>query len=150
MHDSVSTLTATKRCTQKQPRGHMSCQVCFTTIKKYILFSHFLRPVPWPKLVILSHVPASRLSPSEHSPVKVCLLYETVSRTQVHDTSHLSSMCHLRIGTGQVPPKWWWCPTLCSPMDCSPPGSSVHGLLQARVLEWVAMPSSRGSSQSRD
>ena len=36
------------------------------------------------------------------------------------------------------------------PMDCSPPGSSVHGMLQARILEWVAMPSSRGSSQPRD
>ena len=35
------------------------------------------------------------------------------------------------------------CPTLCSPMDCSPPGSSVHGISQARILEWVAMPSSR-------
>ena len=37
------------------------------------------------------------------------------------------------------------CPTLCNPMDYSPPGSSVHGFLQARILEWVAMPSSRGS-----
>ena len=36
------------------------------------------------------------------------------------------------------------CPTLCSPMDCSPPGSSVHGILQARILEWVAVPSSKG------
>ena len=35
-------------------------------------------------------------------------------------------------------------------MDCSPPGSSVHGILQARILEWVAMPFSRGSSQPRD
>ena len=35
-------------------------------------------------------------------------------------------------------------PTLCDPMDCSPPGSSVHGILQARVLKRVAMPSSRG------
>ena len=42
------------------------------------------------------------------------------------------------------------CPTLCHPMDCSPPGSSVHGILQARILEWVAMPSSRGSSRPRD
>ena len=42
------------------------------------------------------------------------------------------------------------CPTPCDPMDCSPPGSSVHGILQARILEWVAMPSSRGSSQPRD
>ena len=42
------------------------------------------------------------------------------------------------------------CPTLCNPMDCSPPGSSVHGILQARILEWVVMPSSRGPSQPRD
>ena len=39
---------------------------------------------------------------------------------------------------------------LCDPMDCSPPESSVHGILQARTLEWVAMPSSRRSSQPRD
>ena len=42
------------------------------------------------------------------------------------------------------------CPTLFDPMDCSSPGSSVHGILQRRVLEWVAMPSSSISSQSRD
>ena len=42
------------------------------------------------------------------------------------------------------------CLTLCDPMDSSPPGSSVHGILQARILEWVAMPSSRGFSQPRD
>ena len=41
-------------------------------------------------------------------------------------------------------------PTLWDSMDCSPPGSSVHGLLQARILESIAMPSSRGSSRSRD
>ena len=42
------------------------------------------------------------------------------------------------------------CPTLCDPVNCSPPGCSVQGILQARILEWVAMPSSRGSSQPRD
>ena len=42
------------------------------------------------------------------------------------------------------------CPTLRHPMDCSLPGSSVHGILQARTLEWVAMPFSSGSSQPRD
>ena len=41
------------------------------------------------------------------------------------------------------------CMTLCHPVDCSPPGSSVHGILQARILEWVAVSFSRGSSQSR-
>ena len=42
------------------------------------------------------------------------------------------------------------CSTLCDPMDCSPLGSSAHGILQARILEWVAIPFSRGSSQPRD
>ena len=42
------------------------------------------------------------------------------------------------------------CPTLCGPMDCSPPGSSVHGISQARTLEWVAISFSRGSSWPRD
>ena len=42
------------------------------------------------------------------------------------------------------------CLTLCDPMDCSPPGPSVQGILQARTLEWVALPSSRGSSPLRD
>ena len=37
------------------------------------------------------------------------------------------------------------CPVVCDSMDCSPPGSSVRGILHARILEWVAMPSSRGS-----
>ena len=42
------------------------------------------------------------------------------------------------------------CLTLCNPMDCSPPSSSVYGILQARILERVAMDSSRGSSPPRD
>ena len=42
------------------------------------------------------------------------------------------------------------CPILCDSMDCSPPGFSTHGILWARVLEWFAIPFSRGSSQPRD
>ena len=42
------------------------------------------------------------------------------------------------------------CLTLCDPMNCRLPGSSVHGILQSRMLEWVAMPLYRGSSQPRD
>ena len=42
------------------------------------------------------------------------------------------------------------CLTLCNPMDRSLPGSSVHGILQARILEWVAISFSRGSSRPRD
>ena len=47
-----------------------------------------------------------------------------------------------------VCPQSW--PTLCDPMDCSPPGSSVHGIIQARILEEVAVSYSEGSSQPRD
>ena len=42
------------------------------------------------------------------------------------------------------------CPTLCDPLDCSLPGSFVHGILQARILKWVAIPFSRGSTWPRD
>ena len=51
----------------------------------------------------------------------------------------------------------WWCwfshsvvSNSCDPMDCSPPGSSVHGVLQARIPEWVAISLSRGSSRPRN
>ena len=42
------------------------------------------------------------------------------------------------------------CPTLCDPIDCSPPGSSVHGIVQAKILEWSAISFSKGSSPPRD
>ena len=42
------------------------------------------------------------------------------------------------------------CPMVCNLMDCSPPGFSVNGILQARTLEWIATPFSKGSSQPRD
>ena len=42
------------------------------------------------------------------------------------------------------------CLTVCDPMDCSLPGSSVNGILQERTLDWVAVPSPRGSSRPRD
>ena len=42
------------------------------------------------------------------------------------------------------------CPTLCDPMHCSLPGSSIHGIFQARVLEWIAISFCRESSQPRD
>ena len=48
--------------------------------------------------------------------------------------------------TGPVDLQEKVCPILCDPLDCSPPGSSVHGILLARTLEWVAMPFFRGSS----
>ena len=64
--------------------------------------------------------------------------------TIIHE-EHLAECLHLvKVKVTQS------CPTLCNPVDCSLPGSSVHGILQARVLEWVAISFSRGSSRPRD
>ena len=62
--------------------------------------------------------------------------------------------CHPLFAYGRER-EWVWvctqlCPTLCNPMDCSLPGSAVHGILQARILEWVTISSSKRSSQLRD
>ena len=58
--------------------------------------------------------------------------------------SHRGNPLKVKVSVAQL------CPTLCNPVDCSPPGSSVHGILQARILEWVAISFSRGSSQPKN
>ena len=75
----------------------------------------------------------------------------------VYISPFIISCLHLIFQFLYVSWKWKWspsvaqsCPTLCDPGDCSLPGSSVHGILQARILEWVAISFSRGSSQPRD
>ena len=60
----------------------------------------------------------------------------------------LFTFCTLMGGGGGLVAKL--CLTLCYPTDCSPPGSYVHGISQARILEWVAISYSKGSSQPRD
>ena len=85
-----------------------------------------------------------------------------VSNTQAFtsDLSRTFSMVHTQRKFTKAERKDGWpsvhakslqsCPSLCDPMDCSLPGSSVHGISQARILEWIAMPSSRGSSWPGD
>ena len=64
--------------------------------------------------------------------------------------SHINSAPSLFSFWSSVRPKLLQlCPTLCDPMDCSLPGSSVHGIIPATILEWVVMPSSRGSFRTR-
>ena len=70
----------------------------------------------------------------------------SVCTTQT-STSHLSSP---RVGSRACLFSCFSCVWLCDTMDCSLPGSSVHGILQARILEWVAGLSSRGSSPPKD
>ena len=61
-------------------------------------------------------------------------------------------LCPTLLSSLSVTQTWWKCQSLSCvrPLDCTLPGSSVHGILQGGILEWVAIPSSRGSSQPRD
>ena len=74
----------------------------------------------------------------------ICILIVYMYQFQSPSSSH---------STPFFPPVWACaqsCPILCSSMDCSPPGSSVLGIFLARMLQWVTISSSRGSSQPRD
>ena len=87
---------------------------------------------------------------------QILLILDLKSSQQLSFRVTVSGMKRTRLGlpanpyTGVCAKSLQSCPTLCTPMDCSLPGSSVCGILQARILEWVAMPSSRESSQPRD
>ena len=78
-----------------------------------------------------------------HASTIFYLSVSLVINTKLPPTSH---HCKVKVKV-QVT---WSCPALCNPVDYGPPGSSVHGLLQTRILEWAAMPSSRGSFQHRN
>ena len=126
-------------------------------------------PTLWPFFALLFSPPFK----VEFKCLLVYLLWTTV--TQIPYLSILSSnislftsFFHVAICLGGAivylshfwtPQVWCLCvyakslqsgPTLSDPMDCSPPGSSVHGILQARILEWVAISFFRESSQLRD
>ena len=75
------------------------------------------------------------------SPRPLCSIKETSVQTQ---TQRFSGTLKVKVLVGQS------CPTLCHPMDCTPPASSVYEIFRARTLEWVAIPFSRGTSQPKD
>ena len=76
------------------------------------------------------------------------MLIEISQRQILYDFNHMWNLRNKRKGKKREVAQW--CLTLCDPMDCSLPGSSIHGIFQARVLEWVAISFSRGSSRPRD
>ena len=102
-------------------------------------------------------------SPGKNTGVACCALLQEIFPTQGLNPS-LLCLLHCQAGSlPLVPPgsglidivhahvlSCFHNVRLCNPMDCSLPGSSVHGILQSRMLEWVAIPFSRGSSQPRD
>ena len=71
----------------------------------------------------------------------------TKSRTRLNDWTELLDFTNQKFSYTYNSQS---CTTFCNPMDCGPPSSSVHGILQARILKWVAIPFSRGPSQPRD
>ena len=75
---------------------------------------------------------------------------ESKQQKELRSEQRHPSSCHRQAQVWEVKVLVAQCPTLCNPMDCSPPDASVHGILQARILEWVATPFSRGSSQPKD
>ena len=81
------------------------------------------------------------LSSRGSNPCLLCLLHcraSSLPPAPPEKQLYLRVCCHIS------------CVQLCKPMDCSPPGSSVHEILQAKILEWVAISSSRGSSYPRN
>ena len=109
-----------------------------------------------------SRIRCSWTSPSKSTGVGFCALLQGFFSTQGLNP-HLLSLLHWQVGSLPLvtPGKSLCilksesevaqlCPTLWDPVDCSLPGSSVHRILQARILEWVAISFSRGSSQPRD
>ena len=120
------------------------------------LFLPFFAKAPEPAWFTegLSHITSYCSLPSSPSIPKLCAKPGLAVDTDGPDTSCGLGACvrFLALQWGEV--KWsevsQSCPTLCDPMDCSLPGFTDHGIFQARVLEWVAIAFSRGSSQPRD
>ena len=87
------------------------------------------------------------------TPTHTCTYMLTLAHTSTHTCLHMHTHTHtytcahtcesVKVLVAQL------CLTLCDPMDCSLPGFSVHEILQARILEWVAIPFPRGSSEPR-
>ena len=112
----------------------------------------------WPPRTSLVHIPFSRLHPPGAGPLSLylenlCSFFRPCFSKCGFQTGNTSAWSPY---TGRVSGPILCCAkslqsclTLCDPIDCSLPGSSVHGILQARALEWAAMPSSSGSSHPR-
>ena len=88
------------------------------------------------------------------SPSFICLFFQILSPYRLSQNIEHSSLCY-KVGPYQLFHTWYClvaksCMTLCNPMNDSPPGSSVHGISQARILQWVAISPFRGSSQPKD
>ena len=105
----------------------------FTLIKRLLIPLHFLQMESSAYLRLLTFLPAILIPTCVSSSSASHMMYSACLSAAAAAAKSLQS-----------------CPTLCDPIDGSPPGSPIPGILQARTLEWVARPFSRGSSQPRD
>ena len=99
----------------------------------------------------LSHIPPALILQS--LPTTNIPSFATTDESRLTHHSHPQSIVYIskiRHAAAAAAKSLQSCLTLCDPMDRSPPGSSVNGMLQTRILEWVVTPFSWGSSQSRD
>jgi len=132
-----------------------------TSVSHPCLCPHCLRPVPASLLQLLSCHPCHRRSREMHCdslPLyrgtftlpNSFLFLSCPTGTCYCDqwNNNYNKGCHVK--ATMLAKSLQLCPTLCDPMDCSLSGSSLYGILQARILEWAATPSSRGSSRPRD
>ena len=132
-------------CTQVYPVLHPNCP------------SHKKKELETVSLPYFQFLPFCHHSPS-YLTSDFSVLYLTPSHLPSYHKSpnssksvgKLFSLFHHKASQHRVSEVVLSYPTLCDPMDCSPPGSSVHGILQARIPEWVAISFSRGSSRPRD
>ena len=116
-------------------------------------FIFFCRVREWVKMIVKVFLPYGLFKISTH-----CVLSYPFCTLVIRCSSHLTQECSTgepfaasTVCSHEVRAKLLQsCPAFCNPKDCIQPGSSVHGLFQARILEWVAMPSSRESSRPRD
>ena len=109
------------------------CHCAFGIVSRNLLLNPRLRrDVVEDRTLRVDQTPLGQIQPAPLSSLRSALEF-------LLEVPYSRSLCYNLVG-----------PTLCHPMDCSPPGSSVHGILQVIILEWVAIPFSRGSSQPRD
>ena len=104
--------------------------------------SHKHTMVPWSNRLAIKFVTFGDWEElGSFIPVILGTVYSSYTWTLLMFNKYIFTYCAMSLQS---------CVTLCDSTDCSPPGSSAHGFLQARILEWVAMPSSTGSSWPRD
>ena len=122
--------------TAKAKHGEIYCE----SSEKYRLKLHCASITP-PLLLLLSNVSCVRLCVQPHrwQPTRLPHPWDSPGKN-TGVGCHFLLQCMKVTSESEVAQS---CPTLCDPMDCSPPGSSVHGVFQARVLEWGAIASSR-------